>query len=126
MEFLGASSGLSEHDLTRVKPNKTASRTDEFHHVEHIGAGTAANVEDCRSRDGAKAIRCSMSRLLAWIAGGFCASSMNRMKKSGSLVRSTCVKRLVWGWVLKPILCFHHNNQSERPLCYCLRSSSVS
>ena len=50
MEFLGASSGLSDHDLTRVEPNKTASRTDEFHHVEHIGPGTAANVEDCLSR----------------------------------------------------------------------------
>ena len=50
IELLGAASGLSEHDLTRIKPDKTASRTDEFHHVEHTGAGTAANVEDRRSR----------------------------------------------------------------------------
>ena len=27
-----------------------AIRTDEFHHVEDVGAGTAANVEDCLSR----------------------------------------------------------------------------
>ena len=53
---------------------------------------------------GARALRSSMSRLLAWTARGFCASSMNRMKKSGSLVRSTCVKRLVWGWVLMAIV----------------------
>lgn len=45
-----------------------------------------------------------MSRLLTWIAAGFCASSMNRTKKSGSLLRSTCVKRLVWGSVLTPVL----------------------
>jgi hypothetical protein len=50
MEFLGAPSGLGEHDLTRVNPHKTASRTDEIHHLEHVGAGTAANIEDCRSR----------------------------------------------------------------------------
>src|SRR5262245_24930250 len=34
------------------------------------------------------------------MAAGFCASSMNRTKKSGSLVRSTSVNRFVWGWML--------------------------
>ena len=49
-EFLGASSGLRNHDLARVEPNKTASRTNLSNHVEQIGPGTAANVENGVSR----------------------------------------------------------------------------
>jgi hypothetical protein len=50
MQVLGASSGLSDHDLRRVEPNQAASRTYLVHHVEHIGPVTAANVEDSLSR----------------------------------------------------------------------------
>jgi hypothetical protein len=46
----GALSGLGDHDFTRVEPSKTAGRTDELHHVEQIGSGTAANVEHRLSR----------------------------------------------------------------------------
>jgi hypothetical protein len=50
MQILDTSSGLSDHDFTGVEPNQTASRTDEVHHVEHIGPGTAAHVEDGLAR----------------------------------------------------------------------------
>ena len=53
-----------------------------------------------------------------WNAGGLCASSMNRTKKPGSLVRWTCVKRLIWGWVLMPILLLSLADAPRNP-CAC-------
>jgi hypothetical protein len=40
-EISGPSSSLNNHDPARVEPNKTARRTDEFPHLQQIGARTA-------------------------------------------------------------------------------------
>jgi hypothetical protein len=67
VESLGALSGLSDHNLTRVESNETASWTDKFHHVKHIDPGTAAKVEDCVSRRQSDPLQHeSLARLNRW------------------------------------------------------------
>jgi len=53
---------------------------------------------------GSGSIHSGMRRLLDRIAGSFTVSSMNRIKKSGSLVWSACVKGFAWGFSVMPIL----------------------